>query len=297
MGQLTLSYRGYSLTLNFSYPEKYSGVTSSDGKTIYQILFEQLIDGKPVSLKRLSDELAQKKIRITPPSIGQAMQRIQNSIANSPNKRLKNFRFKRFRSDSSKPDHPVLHLSYRGIALDVPAPNNSFATAEIVHGKTIYQILFEHLLRGRIVSAKGLARACTKRGVELSSEGVRNMMKRIEIAAANSSHPNVSAMRFNRHGRGGSLAVFNRFSSRSRFTLQQRELIHLIIMNALRQGTKSRKELTKLCISALNQAKIGQNVLLGGEALNNAIHRVEEQNPDLKGKVFNAKGGRRRQRR
>lgn len=157
----------------------------------------------------------------------------------------------------------VLTLRHKGYSLQLRFEVKSYyMRTPFEPGKTLYQIIFEHLIDGKTVSLRGLARKYAKVNLDIRGAAIKRMMKTIEIAAKKSSDARLRKKRFVTLPRGGASPVLERKSSESRFTEAQREVI-MRTGNALRkQGRKpTLKEFRYACINALNRAGLGGNVV------------------------------------
>ena len=95
MRVLTLRHKGYSLKLVFRADTYYTETAFEPRKTLYQILFERLVDGKTVSLRGLARHYKKVNPDINPGAIRQMLGRIEEAAKKSKNSKLRKTRFKR----------------------------------------------------------------------------------------------------------------------------------------------------------------------------------------------------------
>ncbi len=95
MHSLTLRYKGFSLKLVFKANTYYTKTPFEPGKTLYQTLFEHLIDGKTVSCHGLAKHYKKVNSYINPGAISQLLKRIEAAVKKSPNRKLRKKHFKR----------------------------------------------------------------------------------------------------------------------------------------------------------------------------------------------------------
>ncbi len=157
----------------------------------------------------------------------------------------------------------LLTLRYKGYSLQLSFELNSYyMRTPFEHGKTLYQLLFEHLIDGKTVSSKGIARHYKPVNDSITGGSVSKIMERIESALKASRDKRLRKKRFVTLPRGGASPVLERKSSESRFTEAQREVI-MRTGNAFRkQGRKlTLKEFRYACINALNRKGLDDNVV------------------------------------
>jgi hypothetical protein len=118
---------------------------------------------------------------------------------------------------------PALNVSHKGYNLRLVLPYNSYyATQEFEPGKTMYQILFEHLIDGTTVSQGGLVRRYKWVNIFIRRTAIKWMMGKIEAALKTSKDRRLREMRFVTLPSGGVTPVLSRKTSRPRSTVMQR---------------------------------------------------------------------------
>jgi len=103
MYSTTLKHKGYTLKISFRTTQYYARTEFENGKTLYQILFEHLIDGRAVSLKGLVRKYESKNPDITTRAIAYMVEKIEDSVKGSPNKRLRGKKFKKLTRGGANP--------------------------------------------------------------------------------------------------------------------------------------------------------------------------------------------------
>ena len=101
--ELTLRYKGYFLRLYFRYksyytihefePGKYTTKGFKPGKTMYQILFEHLVDKKPVSYTEIAEHYKRANLFLRGPAIKSMVKKIKAAAKKSPDRRLRRMAF------------------------------------------------------------------------------------------------------------------------------------------------------------------------------------------------------------
>jgi len=157
-----------------------------------------------------------------------------------------------------------LTLSYKGFSLRLEFKTNSYyVRTEFEPGKTLYQILFEHLVDKRAVSVKGLARKYRNVNPFLRDWPIACMMQRIEAALGECPNEGLKRMRFVKLPRGGANPVIKRQRPTSRFTEEQRRVIERTIGILHLRGRKpSYEEIRAACLTVLARKGLQENVSL-----------------------------------
>lgn len=164
---------------------------------------------------------------------------------------------------------PTLTLSYKGFSLPVELKINSFyARTEVEPGKTIYQILFEHLVDRKTISLSGLCRRYKEANEFISSGSLVYALRKIEAAKKVSSNPKIKLMVFKRLKRGEGNPVSARYSKMGRFSQEQKE----IVMKAIellhsRVKEPGNERLRQECLRALAKHGLAANVVLGDSTI------------------------------
>jgi hypothetical protein len=101
--ELKLRYKGYFLRLYFRYksyytihefePGKYTTNGVEPGKTMYQILFEHLVDKKPISYTEIAEHYKGANPLLRGPVIEFVVKKIKAAAKKSPDARLKRMAF------------------------------------------------------------------------------------------------------------------------------------------------------------------------------------------------------------
>lgn len=85
----------------------------------------------------------------------------------------------------------VLTLRHKGYPLKLVFRADTYYTRTVFEpGETMYQILFEHLIDGKIVSCRGIARHYEKVNPDINPGAIQQMLARIEAAAKSPKTPN-----------------------------------------------------------------------------------------------------------
>lgn len=256
MYSITLRHKGYSLKLSFKLKSYYKTTELEPGKTLYQILFEHLIDGKKFSCKDLVRKYKNVNPTIASSAIIYTIRKIEAAVKGSQDRRLMKKRFKVLQKEVA--------LSYKGFSLNLVLKKDTFyKTKEVEPGKTLYQILFEHLIDGKTVSCKGLAREYKNVNASITARSIINVMKKIEAAVGGSQNSRLKEKHFKTLSRGGASNVLSRQSVNSRYTSRQREIIKETIKEKTKQGaTPSYKRMRTDCLRALGEKGLAENVTL-----------------------------------
>ena len=172
---------------------------------------------------------------------------------------------------------PVLNVSHKGHSLRLVFSKNSYYTRQkFKPGKTLYQILFEHLVDGKPVSMMDLARKYKKVNLFIGSFTVGQLMKVIETALKKSKDKRLREMRFTKLHRIG-----------KSFTPKQRKIIESI-MRKMHSGGKmpSNNVVRDACLNALRQRNLAGNIIFGSNTVRKFKQRfglpLRPQPPHLK---------------
>ncbi len=124
----------------------------------------------------------------------------------------------------------ILNLRYKGFELQIELPTRSYYAVTKVKGrKTLYHLLFEHLIDGKVVNAKEFARRFKKVAPTISGSAVNYIMRKIEGAVKKSPNPKLRAIKFQRERRGGAHPAVTRLAAGARFTAEQNKIIGRVI--------------------------------------------------------------------
>lgn len=177
-----------------------------------------------------------------------------------------------------------MNLEYKGYSLKLEFLVNTYLIeTEIVKGKTLYQKLFEYLIDGKIVSAKGFARVIKRHDPTnpVSFTSIMNSMSRIEAALKKSHNPGLKKMVFLKQGQGGYNPVINRENSKSRLTPAQLRILDNATEEKMSQGGCYMSNLREYCLAALTNKNLGENVVLTFGTLKRSLQRVRIQRKKL----------------
>lgn len=100
----------------------------------------------------------------------------------------------------------VVKRTYRhkGLSLTMHFKQNSFyVRTPLEGGKTLYQLLLERLVEGRVFNISAMARRLCRHAPTLNDRIINNAMARIEAAAKRSTDKRLRRMRFKRMQKGG----------------------------------------------------------------------------------------------
>lgn len=172
-----------------------------------------------------------------------------------------------------------LTLYYKGHFLPLFLHGKTFySVKEFEPGKTLYHVLFEHLVDGVPVSQKGLARKYADKNEFLRDKVISKIMERIESAAKNSNDQELGKKHFVRLPAGGASPVLSRKSMDSRFTQQQNEIIKKTIQRLYCTGKiPSPKRIRIACLAALKKKDLAESVALSYPAIKRRIPRPPMQ--------------------
>jgi len=171
---------------------------------------------------------------------------------------------------------PVLVLNYKDYSLTLVFRQKSYyAGMPFELGKTIfcpdktlYQILFEHLIDKKTVSLGGFVAKYKEINPEITIGSIALLMKKIEAAVKQSKNPNLRKMRFKRMPHGGANPVLSRTSASSRFTPTQRKTLEETIKEMHKLGKKpSYERIRDACLQALHERYLSENVVLSNLAI------------------------------
>ncbi len=171
---------------------------------------------------------------------------------------------------------PALKLSCNGYSLDLPYKHiHYYLTQEFEPGKTLYQILFEHLVKGKTVSAGEIARKYKEINYSLDPGAVFMLIRRIEAALKNSPDKRLRKMEFVRPPRGGASPVISRKSQKARYTLAQRAVIDTTVKGLCSNGKKpTQREIKTVCMKALQEKGLAGNVKLNPAMISHTKKRL-----------------------
>jgi len=181
----------------------------------------------------------------------------------------------------------TLKLKYKGFELELEFERNWYTTnLEVERGKTIYQILFELLIDGRMVNQKYLAKVLQSQNIQLSSTTIIKSMRIIEKALQNSRNSKLSSMRFRRKPHGGLQRVLDKKNPRGAYSVSQYRIIREAIYRMLTERQLEKKpysieELRDRCLSSLRQKGQEAGVNLGKPTLLKKLGEVIENHPNL----------------
>ena len=168
-----------------------------------------------------------------------------------------------------------LDLSYKGFSLKLVFQRSTYySTTEFEPGKTLYQVLFEHLMDGRTVSLGGLVRQYKKVNSDIRPRVIADLVQRIELAVELSKDRLLNRKSFRKLKQGGANPVFSRRNINSRFTPAQRDLIDQTIKLMHGEGKPKYAEIRIACLVALRKAKLGGNLAISNLALLRAKKRL-----------------------
>ena len=158
---------------------------------------------------------------------------------------------------------PVLTLRYKGYSLQLRFELNSYyMRTPFEPGKTLYQLLFEHLIDGKPVSCRGIARKYKAVNDSITANSIKKIMGRIESALKSSCDKRLRKKRFVTLPRGGASPVLERKSSESRFTEVQRAIIDKAVTALRSKGKKpTPKEIRAACLRVLREKGLNGNVV------------------------------------
>lgn len=160
----------------------------------------------------------------------------------------------------------VLTLKYKGYALNLEfVKKGYYCTKEFEPGKTIYQILFEHLIDKKLVEPGKIVKkyAGTIKNYGFSSNTINHFVTMIQNASKKSPNKLLQSMRFVRVSHGGAHPVVNRISPKSRYSRQQSEIMSRVTEEFLRSGKPINiAEIKAAYFAALESASLHTNVKL-----------------------------------
>ena len=171
---------------------------------------------------------------------------------------------------------PELILSYKGYSLTLSFPTkNYYMTKEFEPGKTLYQILFEHLIDGKAISLRGLAKQYKKVNLDISPMAIRWVMGKINYALKASPDKRLRKKCFIMLPSGGAGAVLLRKSHRARYTLKQRAIIEETLRKLHKQGRKPTiAKIRAACLNALHKEGLAKNIMLHKSAIRDYKKRL-----------------------
>ncbi|MDP2974279.1 MAG: hypothetical protein Q8N60_04465 [Candidatus Diapherotrites archaeon] len=132
---------------------------------------------------------------------------------------------------------PVLNIQYKDYNLQLVFPYNSYyATKEFEPGKTIYQILFERLIDGNVVSPFGLAKRYKKVNPLIGGKVIISLMRRIEAALRTAKDERLREMRFTKKEKGLAALQMREQRAYVRYNKARMEIINAAIRELYGQG-------------------------------------------------------------
>ncbi len=135
-------------------------------------------------------------------------------------------------------------------------------------GKTIYQILFEHLVEKKIVSAGALARKYKKVNPVISPGIFMQAIKRIETSLKTAQDPRLKAMKFVRPKIGHGSPPINRRSPNANYTARQREIIDEATKMMYQKFKHPTRAMIRIgCMQMLKKEGLAENVAISNRTI------------------------------
>lgn len=171
---------------------------------------------------------------------------------------------------------PQLTVHYKDYSLPMDFQRNSYYTStELEPGKTIYQILFEHLIDKKTVFMRRLARKYAGVCPFINAAAIRWCLKNIEAALKKSPDKRLNEMRFIKAPHGGATDVMVRRSSRSRFTPPQKALFLGQIKKMHSRGRNPPFEKIRHdFLETLQRKNLDANVVVGFNTIKRAMRSL-----------------------
>jgi len=195
MIELLLKYKGYSHTMSFNIYTLYSKTEFEKGKTLYQILFEHLIDGEPISINQMVKKYKSINPYINSRSVNLVKNKLSVSISKSTDTELKKKKFKL---------GVKISLLYKGFSHNLILPVGSLYTRlEVEPRKTIYQVLFEHIIDKRPIIKRQLSAKYKKVNPIINAGSIKNALNRLESSISKSTNKRINSLKPIIVGSGG----------------------------------------------------------------------------------------------
>lgn len=193
-------------------------------------------------------------------------------------------------------ENKTISINYQGHSLEIKMKYITKYADLKFGGKTLHQILFEYLVRGKEVSPARLVRQLKQvhqrqrphliKGLKISDMTVKNSMEKIEKALVKSRDPKLKRLKFVRAGHGGASPVESRNSSKSRLTQAQKEVIASTIVSCLGRKHCSIKELREAALKNLRQRKLHERVLLDYGTMGRILKSVFQSRSELRKRLI-----------
>ncbi len=138
-----------------------------------------------------------------------------------------------------------------------------YSKTEFEPGKTLYQILFEHLVDGRVVSQKALARKYSSVNPFIGGGALARAISKVELSLAKSPNAILKKKKFLKLSQGGANPVISRKKAMSKFTHSQKAVITAGFKRIFRSGRNPSNALVrKYCLKELAKKGLVENVIL-----------------------------------
>ncbi len=183
---------------------------------------------------------------------------------------------------------PVLNLLHKGYSLRLVFPYNSYyANQKFESDKTLYQILFEHLIDRKAVLPFELAERYKKVNPLIRGCAIILLMRRIEAALGTAKDKRLREMHFIKKEKG--LAALQRQKQKAyvRYNKARMKIINATIQELYgKGGIPANRVIRDACLQALRKAGLAEKVILPPRTLHIFIKRLNlplrPQPPHLK---------------
>ena len=167
-------------------------------------------------------------------------------------------------------------LRSNGLSITIPFAQQLgfYATEKIDGNKTLYSVVWEKIVKGKEVSASGLAAEYTRANSFISPQAVAFCIKKIAVAISQSKDPRVRELKILRARPGQTRFAKDRVHPRQALGEDQKAVLDGVVRKLHAKGIVSNKVICEKAMIELKKKQLHNMVVLSHKTLNRSRERV-----------------------